>query len=210
MFTGIIQAIGKIKQIEAKQQDTRLLIAAGSLSLADTQVGDSIAVNGVCLTATEITGDSFWVDVSAESLDKTSLKDIKISSPVNLEKALTLSTPLGGHLVSGHVDGLGKILNISKSGRSTEYKIELPEGLAKYVASKGSVCIDGVSLTVNSINGCEFSISIIPHTQEQTIIKSYRVGTKLNIEIDLIARYMERLMLGEQAAKKVFPCLNLF
>jgi len=202
MFTGIIQAVGCIEVIQAKDQDSSLQIKADGLNLSDCRIGDSIAVNGVCLTATKLENNHFWVDVSTETLATTSLRTIQRSSLVNLEKALCLSTPLGGHLVSGHVDGLGEILSIIKSGRSLVYQIQVPKELAKYIAAKGSVCVDGVSLTVNVVDGNEFSITIIPHTQQQTIIHAYKVGTKVNIEIDLIARYLERLMLGDAAASK--------
>ena len=200
MFTGIIQAVGQVRDIQPHSADTRFRIDAKLMPLDDSRIGDSIAVNGVCLTATEIEGSTFWVDISSESLAKTSLQAIQVGSPVNLEKALTLSTPLGGHLVSGHVDGLGEITRIETSGRANVYQVRIPGHLAKYVAQKGSICIDGVSLTVNQVSGHELSVTIIPHTQTQTIISSYQVGTKVNIEIDLIARYLERLLLGERAA----------
>lgn len=202
MFTGIIQAIGRVEAIKPMGLDTRLLITSDTLDVKSVAIGDSIAVNGVCLTATAMTDNGFWVDVSSESLATTSLQSVQAGDPLNLEKALTLATPLGGHLVSGHVDGLGEILAVEVSGRASEYQIRLPKQLAKYVAAKGSVCIDGVSLTVNQVCGAEFSVMIIPHTQEKTIIKHYQKGTRVNIEIDLLARYLERLLLGDKAAEK--------
>lgn len=194
MFTGIIQALGKIESMTARSGDMRLQIDAADLPLSDASLGDSIAVNGVCLTAVEYTQSGFVADVSNETLSKTSLGSLTPGSAVNLETALTLATPLGGHLVSGHVDGLGTILDISRDARSLRYRIEVPESLQRYIAEKGSVCMDGVSLTVNAVQGNQFEINIVPHTQERTLFQTYQAGHKVNIEVDVIARYLERLL----------------
>lgn len=201
MFTGIIQAIGHISAIEPGSGDTRLRIQTGKLDLGDVVLGDSIAVNGVCLTAVELPGDGFWADVSKESLDKTTLGGLKTGSPVNLEKALTPSTRLGGHLVSGHVDGIGEVIARQPAARSVQFSIRAPDALARYIAHKGSITVDGTSLTVNAIDGAVFELNIVPHTLQETIMNSYQPGTRVNLEVDLIARYLERLLLGERAAE---------
>ncbi|MCG5500469.1 riboflavin synthase [Ectothiorhodospira lacustris] len=201
MFTGIIQAVGTLSCVEARGGDSRLTLRTGKLALSDVRLGDSIAVNGVCLTAVALPGDGFVADVSRETLARTSLGNLSPGDPVNLEKALTLSTPLGGHLVSGHVDGLGRITAIDPDGRSWRYHVQVPDELARYIAPKGSVCIDGTSLTVNAVDGALFTVNIVPHTQQETIIRTYRVGSRVNIEVDVIARYLERLLLGDKAAQ---------
>jgi len=202
MFTGIIQSVGQIQTIEKKQNDCRLTIQTGKLDMSKTQLGDSIAVNGVCLTAIKLSENSFAADVSNESLSLTTLGELKPGDAINLEKALTLSTPLGGHLVSGHVDGVGSVSKRWSDGRSERFEIEAPAQLAKYIAQKGSVCIDGTSLTVNAVNGARFELNIVPHTLKETIMGSYQAGKKVNLEVDLIARYLERLMLGDAAAEE--------
>ena len=197
MFTGIIEAIGRIKNIEPVGGDVRLHVDVGSLDMSDVQAGDSIAVNGVCLTAIEFDNKHFVADVSNETIALTSLKDLAAGSEVNLEKALLPTTRLGGHLVSGHVDGLGEVLTIKEASRSIQLIIRAPEELKHYIAMKGSICIDGTSLTVNKISNQDFEINIVPHTQQQTIIKNYKPGTKVNLEVDLIARYLERLLMKQ-------------
>ncbi len=201
MFTGIIQAVGTIANMENRGGDMRLRIATGKLSLDDVALGDSIAVNGVCLTVVELPGDGFVADVSRETMTHTSLASLKTGISVNLEKALTLATRLGGHLVSGHVDGLGEVVSRSDDARSVHFVIRAPDELAKYIAHKGSITIDGTSLTVNQVNGAEFDLNIVPHTIQETIIGGYQAGTKVNLEVDIIARYLERLVLGDDAAK---------
>jgi len=198
MFTGIIEAVGQIKKIEAVGGDMRLYVDVGNLDMADVQLGDSIAVNGVCLTAIEFDKQYFAADVSNETITLTSLKGLKPGSEVNLEKALLPTTRLGGHLVSGHVDGLGEVLSIKEESRSIQLIIKAPEELKHYIAMKGSICIDGTSLTVNKITNTDFEINIVPHTQQQTIIKNYTPGTKVNLEVDLIARYLERLLTKQE------------
>lgn len=200
MFTGIIQAVGEVADLQSRGGDVRLRIRAGRLDLGDVALGDSIAVNGVCLTAVDLPGDGFAADVSRETLSLTSLGRLRPGSPVNLEKALTLATRLGGHLVSGHVDGLGRVLERHDDARSVRFRMQAPDELARYIAHKGSITVDGTSLTVNAVDGSCFELNIVPHTLKETIMGGYAVGTEVNLEVDLIARYLERLLLGEQAA----------
>ena len=200
MFTGIIEAKGSIASLTPKGGDLSLHIRTGDLDLADVQLGDSIASNGVCLTVVSLPGDGFVADVSGETLSLTTLGNLKVGSAVNLEKALTPATRLGGHLVSGHVDGLGKVVKLSPDARSTRIDIEAPRALAKYIAHKGSITVDGISLTVNSVDGAVFSLNIVPHTQHMTTIADWKPGTQVNLEVDIIARYLERLLLGDKAA----------
>ena len=202
MFTGIIEALGRIKKIEPVGGDMRLHVDvsarnASSLDMSDVQLGDSIAVNGVCLTAIAFDDNYFAADVSNETISLTSLKNLAVGSEVNLEKALLPTTRLGGHLVSGHVDGLGEVLSVKEESRSVRLMIRAPEELKHYIAMKGSICVDGVSLTVNRIENTDFELNIVPHTQQQTIIKNYKAGTKVNLEVDLIARYLERLLMKQ-------------
>ena len=201
MFTGIIQAIGKVASIKDQGGDIRLGIDTGKLDLSDVALGDSIAVNGVCLTAVVLPGNGFVADVSGETLSLTSLGNLKSGSPVNLEKALTLATRLGGHLVSGHVDGLGAVVSRQEDARSVRFIIEAPAELAKYIVHKGSITVDGTSLTVNGVDGARFELNIVLHTLQETIMATYRAGSQVNLEVDLIARYLERLLLGDKAAE---------
>ncbi|UCG72307.1 MAG: riboflavin synthase [Chromatiales bacterium] len=194
MFTGIVQALGEIQAIEEHGGDRRLVIGAGGLHLGGAGLGDSIAVNGVCLTAVDIEASRFAADVSRESLDLTTLGAAEVGQPVNLEPALTLSTPLGGHLVSGHVDGVGQLVSRHPEARSTRMVFEVPAELSRYVARKGSIAIDGTSLTVNEVEDCRFGVNIVPHTLERTIMGDYEPGSRVNIEVDLVARYLERLL----------------
>lgn len=201
MFTGIIESLGKIESIEETGGDARFWIHTGKLDMSDVRLGDSIAMNGVCLTAIELRGNAYCADVSAETLSLTSLQQLQAGSSVNLEKALTPSTRLGGHLVSGHVDGLGKIIDRYDDARSVRFIIKAPAELAKYIAMKGSITVDGVSLTVNKVNGAQFELNIVPHTLQETIMDCYQAGHEVNLEVDLIARYLERIILGEKAAQ---------
>lgn len=194
MFSGIIEATGKITAIENRKGDQRISIDAGGLDLTDVKTGHSIAVNGVCLTVVTLAGSEFSVDVSAETLACTTFNNFMTGSKVNLEKALQLSDRLHGHLVTGHVDGVGTIKDRKSDARSERFDIDCPPNLLRYVSKKGSVCIDGVSLTVNEKSATGFSVNIIPHTLEQTIISNYTKGTRVNIEVDIIARYLESLM----------------
>jgi riboflavin synthase len=201
MFTGIISEIGKIATIEPKGGDCRLTINTGKLSLSDTQLGDSIAVNGVCLTVVELGKQHFCADVSNETLSRSTLKNVVVGTPVNLELALTPTTRMGGHIVSGHVDGIGELVELKPDARSWRLSFKVPDELAKYIAEKGSITINGISLTVNTVNGALFSVNIVPHTLKETTLAGIKVGDKVNLEVDLLARYLERLLLGETAAK---------
>jgi riboflavin synthase len=194
VFTGIIQAIGRIAAIEPGEKDIRLRIETGKLPLTGVSLGDSIATSGVCLTVTELPGDGFWADVSPETLSLTTLGGKGIGDAVNLETSLTLQTALGGHLVSGHVDGVGHIERIVEDARFWRVKIAAPENLARYIAMKGSICVDGTSLTVNQVDGASFELTIIPQTWEETVFSEYQTGSAVNLEVDVIARYLERLM----------------
>ena len=196
MFTGIIQAIGTIADLQPKGGDMALIVNTGKLDMSDVALGDSIAVNGVCLTAISMTDSSFTADVSRETLSLTSLGALSKGSEVNLEKALTLQTRLGGHMVSGHVDGLGIVKSRHNDGRSERFVITAPDDISRYIAMKGSITIDGVSLTVNKVNGSDFEINIVPHTIQETIIGHYQAGTEVNLEVDVVARYLERLIQG--------------
>ncbi len=200
MFTGIIEAVGEIAALEPKGADLRVRVRTGKLDLSDVAPGDSIAVSGVCLTAVELPGDGFGADVSGETLARTVFGDFRVGTRVNLEKALLPTTRLGGHLVSGHVDGVGEVVERRSDGRSERFRIRAPAALAKYIAEKGSICVDGVSLTVNAVDGPLFDLNIVPHTLAETTLDEYRPGRKVNLEADIIARYLERLLLGERAA----------
>ena len=198
MFTGIIEALGTIRQLQRSQGDIQLEIASGELDLTDVRLGDSIAVNGVCLTVTAVQAQSFVADVSVETMDYTSIGQLQSGDAVNLEKALTPSSRLGGHIVSGHVDGVGEIIERFDDARSMRMWVKAPSELARYIAHKGSITVDGVSLTVNKIAGSDFELNIIPHSAESTLLVSYRPGRLVNLEVDLIARYLERLLTADK------------
>ena len=193
MFTGIVLAKGIVLSTERRGGDVRMRIGTGDLDMHDVTVGDSICVSGVCLTAIDPDNDSFYADVSNETLSRTTLGALRDGDFVNLEKSLRLSDRLGGHLVSGHVDGLGRVVSIEPDARSQRWRFEIPRELSKYIAAKGSVCIDGVSLTVNDVDASTFGVNLIPHTVAVTTFADKRVGAAVNIEVDLIARYVERL-----------------
>ena len=194
MFTGIIQAIGNISKIDSNGPDSRIVFKAGKMKLDDVKIGDSISVNGVCLSITEKTKDSFSSDLSSETLSLTTFIEMRANSKVNLEKAMSFSSRVNGHLIAGHVDGVGVIKEMKNDGRSILILIEFPEELDKYISKKGSIAVDGVSLTINGTKENTFSINIIPHTLSGSIISEYNIGTKVNIEVDLIARYLEKLV----------------
>lgn len=200
MFTGIVEAVGEVTACEQRGGDLRLRVKAGDLDLAGLQLGDSVSTNGVCLTVVELPGDGYVADVSAETLAMTTIGDWSEGTPVNLERALTPQTRMGGHLVSGHVDGVGEVVSRHPDARSERFRLRAPRELAKYIAHKGSITVDGTSLTVNRVEGAEFELNIVPHTLEKTVIGTYKPGTRINLEVDLIARYLERLLLGEGAA----------
>lgn len=194
MFTGIIQSVGRAVRLEPRGGDVRLHVEAPELDLSGAQLGESIAVSGVCLTAVALQAHEFSADVSNETLSLTTLGELGAGDPVNLEPALRLADRLGGHLVSGHVDGVGKVLSITTDARSQRWTIEVPAALARYIAAKGSVCIDGTSLTVNEVSGNRFGVNLIPHTVAHTTFDVRQVGDRVNIEVDVIARYLERLL----------------
>lgn len=194
MFTGLIQSVGQIKALESRGGDLRLTIDCGELDLSAVTEGDSIAVSGVCLTALDLQPRAFAADVSNETLAKTTLGALRAGDAVNLERSLTLATPLGGHFVSGHVDGIGRVRAISADARSQRWVFEVPEELRRYIASKGSIAINGVSLTVNELYPDGFGVNLIPHTLAHTTFGSLSEGAPVNLEVDLIARYVERLM----------------
>ena len=202
MFTGIIEAIGSVAKLQQLGSDWRLTIDSGKLDLSDVVLGDSIAVNGCCLTVVEMQKNLFGADVSNESMRCTALGQFKGGTPVNLEKAMLASGRLGGHIVSGHVDGVGNLIESSADGASVRLVYEAPKEIAKYIADKGSICIDGTSLTVNEVSGLKFTVNVIPHTQTETIIGDYKVGQRVNLEVDLIARYLERLLQGTDSSEE--------
>jgi riboflavin synthase len=194
MFTGIITAVGGVTNLEPRGGDVRLTINTGDLSLGDVGLGDSIACSGACLTAVELTGEGFIADVSVETLSLTTIGGWGVGTRVNLEKAMLASDRFGGHIVSGHVDGLGEVTAFYEDARSWRLRILAPRELAKYIAQKGSITVDGTSLTVNNVEGAEFELNIIPQTWEETVFSGYALGTEVNLEVDVIARYLERLL----------------
>ncbi len=198
MFTGIIQAVGHIRDMTPRGGDMRLTVDAGGLDMGDVAVGDSIATSGVCLTVIERGADHYVADVSSETLRRTTLGELRPGDPVNLEKALTPTTRLGGHLVSGHVDGVGEIVARAPEARSVRFTVRAPRELARYIAAKGSICVEGVSLTVNAVADCDFELNIVPHTLAHTNLDRATPGRRVNLEVDLIARYLERLLTGPQ------------
>ena len=201
MFTGIISAIGDITNLEERAGDARLTIRTGNLSLTDVQLGDSIACNGACLTVIELTSQGFVADVSVETLNLTTIGNWQTGSRINLEKAMRATDRLGGHIVSGHIDGIGEVVALEEDARSWRFRIRAPREIAKYIALKGSITLDGTSLTVNIVDGAEFELNIIPHTMTHTVMGDYKIGSKVNLEVDLVARYLERLLLGDKAAE---------
>jgi riboflavin synthase len=198
MFTGIIQMIGEVAAVVPRAGDVELRVAVAPGNLAGVVTGDSIAVNGCCLTATWIDAAGFTADVSRETLDVTTLREWQPSRALNIEKSLSAGQSLGGHYVMGHVDGVASVVALSADARSKRITFEVPRALARYIARKGSVAIDGVSLTVNEVDGARFGVNLIPHTLAMTVLKDYREGTRVNLEVDLMARYIERLALHEQ------------
>ena len=194
MFTGIIQQIGKIENITPKQGDMRLTIDTADWDLSDVALGDSICVSGVCLTAVELHDHAFVADVSSETLQKTVLGDAVVGTRVNLEMALRLADRLGGHIVSGHVDGIGEVTERYQEARSWRFVVRAPADLVRYIAPKGSITINGISLTVNNVNNDQFDVNIVPHTLQCTTMNDLKVGSSVNLEIDLLARYLEKLL----------------
>ena len=196
MFTGIIEAVGKIEARSQEEGEWRLKFSTGDLDLSDVKIGDSIAVSGCCLTVVEKHATAFLADVSNETMRCTALGTLGIGSAVNLEKAMLATDRFGGHIVSGHVDGVGHLIKIENEGQSIKMTFKIPSNLSKYVAAKGSICVDGTSLTVNEVNEDYFAVNLIPHTQDETISGSYEIGISVNLEVDIIARYLERMNEG--------------
>ena len=194
MFTGIIEGLGALAATENRGGDVRLTVRTGTLSFAQVQLGESIAVNGVCLTVIAFDADSFQADASTETLALTTLGGLAPGAPLNLERAMRPTDRLGGHLVSGHVDGLGRVLDIREDARAQRWRFSAPAALLRYIAKKGSICVDGVSLTVNEVDDAGFEVALIPHTVSHTAFAQTRVGDAVNLEIDLVARYVERLL----------------
>ncbi|AXA84671.1 riboflavin synthase [Lysobacter oculi] len=194
MFTGLIQGVGRLRALEPRGGDVRIHIDTGSLPFTGVEMGESIAVNGVCLTVVAFDARSFAADASTETLALTTLGALREGQPLNLERALQAQDRLGGHLVSGHVDGVGRVLDVHKDARAQRWRFSVPKALAKYVAKKGSICVDGVSLTVNAVDAESFDVALIPHTVSHTAFAETRVGDAVNLEIDLVARYVERLL----------------
>lgn len=200
MFTGLIQSVGTLLQREPRGGDVRLRIGTGTLPFGDVALGESIAVNGVCLTVIEFDAASFAVDASTETLALTTLGGLAIGAPVNLERAMLPTDRLGGHLVSGHVDGVGRVREVWPDARAQRWRFEVPAALRKYIATKGSICVDGVSLTVNGIDDDGFEVALIPHTVAHTAFSATQVGDAVNLEVDLVARYVERLLAERSGA----------
>ena len=196
MFTGIIEAVGKIEARSQEKGEWRLKFFTGDLDLSDVKIGDSIAVSGCCLTVVEKHATAFLADVSNETMRCTSLGTLEIGSAVNLEKAMLATDRFGGHIVSGHVDGVGHLIKVENEGQSIKMTFKIPSNLSKYVAAKGSICVDGTSLTVNEANDDNFAVNLIPHTQDETVSGSYQIGDSVNLEVDIIARYLERMNEG--------------
>ena len=194
MFTGIVQGVGTVRAVEPRGGDVTLWVDTGAVPLADVKVGGSIAVNGACLTAVQLEPRAFAADVSRETLSLTTAGEWVPGTRVNIEKALTAGQALGGHYVTGHVDGVGRVVSRHDDARSVRVEFEVPQDLARYVARKGSVCVDGVSLTVNGVSGRRFDVNLVPHTLELTILGGYQPGTRVNVEVDIIARYLERML----------------
>lgn len=201
MFTGIIESVGTVKSLQRIDGDVRIQIAVGGLDMSDVKLGDSIATSGICLTVIDFAQDWFSADVSVESLNRTIVQNWRIGTRVNLEKALLPTTRLGGHIVSGHVDGVAEITLKRQDARSLYFEVTCPVELAKYLSEKGSITIDGISLTINHLRGHIVSLNLVPHTAEKTTIADWQVGTKVNIEVDVLARYIERLLLGDKASE---------
>ena len=194
MFTGIIQAMGQVRELRPKGGDVELIVNTGKLDLSTTAIGDSVAVSGACLTVTRLETGGFAADVSRETLDKTTLGALRPGSRVNLEPALRAGQALGGHYVTGHVDGTARVVAVTEDARSWRVRFEVPGGLARYLAPKGSATIDGVSLTINEVEGRQFGVNLIPHTREVTTLGELAPGSAVNLEVDIIARYVERLV----------------
>jgi riboflavin synthase len=203
MFTGIVEDVGKVREIKIKSKDVLFIIQVKNINAGEISLGESIAINGTCLTVISSGKNNFTVEASHETLKRTNLSKLKVGSKVNLERALKIGGRLGGHIVNGHVDGIGKVESIEKRGKSIEIWFSLPEALSRYVVEKGSIAVDGVSLTINAVNGNRFSVNIIPYTQDATIFAELRPGDLVNIECDIIGKYVEKFVLGKDKKKDI-------
>lgn len=201
MFTGIVETVGTLEALTAKGDDISIRVNVGTLDMSDVQLGDSIATNGVCLTVVAFTSNTYTADLSVETLKKTGFTNYKVGDKVNLEKAMLPTTRFGGHIVSGHVDGVGEIVERQQAGRAVEFWVAMPAELSKYVAEKGSITVDGISLTVNDLRKNAFKLTIVPHTSAQTTMNDFQVGRKVNLEVDVMARYLERLISAKEEAE---------
>ncbi len=209
MFTGIIEAVGTIQSLIDKGDNYRLIVNTGKLDMSDVHMGDSIATNGVCLTVVDFGKDFYAADVSAETIKYSGFSHYSSGDGVNLEKAMRADSRFGGHIVSGHVDGIGKVESVHEHSNYVEIWVKAPNELAKYIAHKGSITVDGVSLTVNEVKGASFMLWLIPHTLQETVIGTYKPGTHINLEVDVVARYLERLLQGDKAADSESNDLSL-
>lgn len=209
MFTGIIEAVGTLTAITPTGEDISVTVEVGKLEMSDVKLGDSIATNGVCLTVTSYTETSYTADLSVETLNKTSFSTYQTGDKVNLEKAMLPTTRFGGHIVSGHVDGIGEIVERNQVGRAIEFWVTMPSELSKYIAEKGSITVDGISLTVNDLRQDAFKLTVVPHTSEETIINSFNIGRKVNLEVDILARYMESQLQGQRKATEPEPRITM-
>ena len=201
MFTGIVETVGTLEALTAKGDDISIRVNVGTLDMSDVQLGASIATNGVCLTVVAFTSNTYTADLSVETLKKTGFTNYKVGDKVNLEKAMLPTTRFGGHIVSGHVDGVGEIVERQQAGRAVEFWVAMPAELSKYVAEKGSITVDGISLTVNDLRKNAFKLTIVPHTSAQTTMNDFQVGRKVNLEVDVMARYLERLISAKEEAE---------
>lgn len=199
MFTGIVEAVGRLRAITPRGEDVTVTVEVGNLDMSDVKLGDSIATNGVCLTVVAFDQHTYQADLSIETLKKSSFAHSQAGDKVNLEKAMLPTTRFGGHIVSGHVDGVGEIVERNQVGRAIEFWVQMPAELSKYVAEKGSITVDGISLTVNDLRKNAFKLTIVPHTTSETTIDEFHVGRRVNLEVDVLARYMERLLRGSEA-----------
>ncbi|MDN3609234.1 riboflavin synthase [Vibrio ostreicida] len=202
MFTGIIEAVGTLAAVTPKGEDMSVTVNVGKLNMADVKLGDSIATNGVCLTVVDFDSSSYSADLSLETMTKTGFTQYQVGDRLNLEKAMLPTTRFGGHIVSGHVDAVGEVLECNSVGRAIELWVSMPEGIERYVVAKGSITVDGISLTVNDIRKNAFKLTIVPHTGEETTVADFEVGCKVNLEVDILARYMERLLSTQQVSSE--------
>ncbi len=210
MFTGIVEDVGRVEELKPKTKEVLFTIGAKNIDVKEMKLGDSISVNGVCLTLISFKNNTFTVEASHETLTRTTLSKLKVGSKVNLERSLKLGERLGGHIVNGHVDGIGRVESIGRRGKSLEFWFSIPKGHSKYAVEKGSIAIDGVSLTINALNGDRFSVNIIPYTQEATIFSNLKPGDSVNIEFDIIGKYVEKFLMRGRSKKDISELIEKF